>query len=138
MPKGQGTLGQPTPVGSGESENYGLDAGFWNNADVATGVLEDLLPEAFRNLLFGNVPNPFNPVTTIRYEVGAPVPVEITIYDIRGRLVRTLVDESQATGRYEAIWEGRDDSGRSVSSGVYLYQIRIGSYGAVKKMVLVK
>ncbi|MFH1277860.1 MAG: FlgD immunoglobulin-like domain containing protein [Candidatus Eisenbacteria bacterium] len=134
----QGTLGQPTPPGIGASNNYILSAGFWRKASVATRVLEELLPPVFRNALYPNVPNPFNPVTTLRYEVEGTAPVEIGVFDVRGRLVRTLVNETMGPGRHEAVWDGRTDSGESAPSGVYLYRIRIGSFGDVRKMVLVK
>lgn len=134
----QGTLGQPTPPGSGGSASYFLDAGFWRRASVATEVLDGVLPPAFRNALHPNVPNPFNPLTTIRYEVATSSPVEIDLYDVRGRLVRTLVRGTVGPGRHEAVWDGRSDSGESVPSGVYLYRIRIGGFGDVRKMVLVK
>ena len=65
-------------------------------------------------------------------------PVEVVIYGIQGRVVRMLVQETKNPGRYEMVWDGRDDRGMSVGSGVYLCALRIGSYGAVKKMVLVK
>lgn len=133
-----GTLGQSTPIGIGVSDSFRLYAGFWKKILVATGVLEGVLPDLFKNILLPNIPNPFNPQTTIRYEVGEAAPVEITIYNIQGRAVRTLVREAKPTGRYEVVWDGRDDRGRPVGSGVYLYRLQIGSYGSVKKMVLVK
>lgn len=136
----QGTLGQPTPVGVGASASFRLHAGFWRKMSVATDVLEGILPVPFKNALFPNMPNPFNPVTTIRYEVGKPAPssVEIEIYDIRGRLVRTLVREARSSGRHEVTWDGRDDRGVSAASGVYLYRLRIGGFSDVRKMLLVK
>jgi len=136
--RSNGTLGQPTPVGVGASTSYKLYAGFWKKISIATGVLDGIVPEVFRNALFPNAPNPFNPVTTVRFEVAERAPVEVVIYGIQGRLIRTLVQEMKSPGRYEMLWDGRDDRGMSVGSGVYLCALRIGSYGAVKKMVLVK
>ncbi len=136
--RSNGTLGQPTPVGHGASANFELYAGFWKKISITTGVLDGIVPEVFRNNLFPNRPNPFNPVTTVRFEVAETSPVEVVIYGIQGRVVRTLVQEMKSPGRYEMVWDGRDDRGMSVGSGVYLCALRIGNYGAVKKMVLIK
>ncbi|MFH1680902.1 MAG: FlgD immunoglobulin-like domain containing protein [Candidatus Eisenbacteria bacterium] len=133
-----GTLGQPTPVGVGSSQNFDLYAGFWGRLWIVTSVLEGTPPETFSNALFPNIPNPFNPMTTISYEVAGPAPVEITIYSIQGRAVRTFVEGTRAPGRYQVVWDGRDERGENVGSGVYLYRLQIGPYDDVKKMVLVK
>jgi hypothetical protein len=86
-----------------------------------------------------NFPNPFNPTTAIRYVVPAPGGfVRLTVYDLRGRKVRTLVDGEKGAGEHRAIWEGRDDAGRDVASGVYFYRMEIGDYRAERKMVLLK
>jgi hypothetical protein len=89
--------------------------------------------------LHPNVPNPFNPNTTIRYDVlegGADV--NISIFDVSGRLVRTLVDGHRAAGTWSVQWNGDDDRGRRVASGVYFYRMRAGSFVDTKKMVLLK
>jgi len=86
-----------------------------------------------------NFPNPFNPRTAIHYTVPAPGgPVRLTVYDLRGRKVRTLVDDEKAAGEYLAVWRGRDDAGREVGSGVYFYRMEIGDYRVERKMVLLK
>jgi bacillopeptidase F len=88
-----------------------------------------------------NYPNPFNPSTTIEYAIPpdpGSVPVKVTIYDLRGRVVRRLVDEPQVTGVYKIRWDGRDNVGREVGSGVYLYRIKAGSFESRRKMVLLK
>jgi C1A family cysteine protease len=87
----------------------------------------------------GNFPNPFNPKTAIRYTVPAPGgAVRLTVYDLRGRKVRTLVDENKGAGDYLAVWRGRDDGGRELGSGVYFYRMEIGDYRVERKMVLLK
>lgn len=88
--------------------------------------------------LSGNYPNPFNPSTTIRYSVKDPAPVRIEIYNLKGQLVKTLVNEHQNTGHYNVIWNGRDSSGRSVGSGVYLYRMQAGDYSSTRKMMLME
>jgi hypothetical protein len=86
-----------------------------------------------------NFPNPFNPKTAIRYTVPSPGgPVRLTVYDLQGRRVRTLVDEEKSGGEYLAVWRGRDDAGRELASGVYFYRMEIGDYQVERKMVLLK
>ena len=96
------------------------------------------LPKAFS--LAQNSPNPFNPATTISYSVpeGNSVHVRLDIFGIRGRLVRTLVDADRDVGNYTVFWDGTDRQGRKVSSGVYFYRMRAGSFAQTRKMVLLK
>lgn len=87
------------------------------------------------------VPNPFNPVTEISYGIpaGAEIsPVILTIYGPTGRLVRTLVHEDQGPGTYRVTWNGADDRGRSVASGVYFYRITWNEEAETRRMVLLK
>jgi parallel beta-helix repeat protein len=86
-----------------------------------------------------NYPNPFNPTTRIRYTVPDPGnAVRITVYDLTGRVVRTLVEDELPAGNYVAVWHGLDDTGRRMSSGVYFYRIEIGDYRVERKMVMLK
>ena len=94
------------------------------------------LPEQFA--LHHNYPNPFNPSTTINYDLPENSYVRLTIYDITGRRIRTLVNQSQTTGNRTVVWDGRDDFGRIVSGGVYLYSIEAGSFRQTRKMLLLK
>jgi subtilisin family serine protease len=85
------------------------------------------------------LPSPFNRETTIPYQVGTQgTHVRIAVYDAAGRLVRTLVDRWQAPGMYRAAWDGRDGSGKTLSSGVYFYRMTAGSFVDSKKLVLLK
>jgi hypothetical protein len=83
-------------------------------------------------------PNPFNPTTAIGYTLPADGFAELVVYDVRGRLVRTLVSGRVPAGFNEVTWDGRNDSGNRVASGVYLYQLRAGSVVETKKMVMLK
>lgn len=84
-------------------------------------------------------PNPFNPKTTIAYSVRERAHVTLNVYDVAGRLVRTLVSGVQdPRDRYEVTWDGRDDGGSSVASGVYFYQLTVGTHTETKKMMLLK
>jgi hypothetical protein len=85
-----------------------------------------------------NVPNPFNPSTTIAFTLRQAAAVRLDIFDASGRHVRTLVAERRDAGGYEAQWDGRDDAGCRVASGVYLYRLRAGDVTLTRKMVLLK
>ena len=96
-----------------------------------------LLPQD--HLLAANFPNPFNPSTTIDYALPRAGATRLTIYDVLGRTVRTLVDdEAHRAGFYTVAWDGRDDHYRAVASGLYFYLMETGSFRQARKMVLVK
>ena len=95
--------------------------------------------------LLGNFPNPFNPSTTIKFSLSSGEGrgeghVNITIYNIRGQRVRTLLNGSNelGAGRHSVVWNGTDDNGRTVSSGVYFYNMRAGEYSSTRRMILMK
>lgn len=130
-----GTLGQSHPVGEISGTASDLYAGFWTRtAVVTTGSGET--PLAFR--LSQNYPNPFNPVTTIDYTISEKSIVDLTIYDVAGRRVRTLLGERQLPGGYSIVWDGRNDSGMPVATGVYFYRLSAGRNRSVKKMVILR
>jgi hypothetical protein len=107
--------------------------------DILTGVetVSYNLPETFS--LTQNFPNPFNPTTEIQFGVPRDSKVQIIIYDILGRKMKTLVDNQIAPGTYRATWDGRDDNGLGVASGVYLYRIVAkNSSGSGQDFVLTK
>jgi flagellar hook assembly protein FlgD len=85
-----------------------------------------------------NYPNPFNPMTSIDFEIPEDGHVDIGIYDVSGRLVRTLVRGYRTAGRYAEVWDGRTDSGKKASSGVYFYQLTTKGFNEKKRMVLLK
>ena len=88
--------------------------------------------------LYQNYPNPFNPTTTIDYRLASNSKVTITVYNILGNEIKKLVDEFKAAGSYQTIWDGKNNNGRSVSSGVYFYQMIAENYTLVKKLILQK
>jgi len=96
------------------------------------------LPKSYN--LYQNSPNPFNPHTSIRYDIpaGEPQYVTLRIYDLRGRLFKTLVDDFKAPGMYTAYWNGKDERNREAGTGIYFYCIQAGSYKSVRKMLLRK
>lgn len=137
-------LGQ-TFVGSVSNSNTMLDNGFlaapWVRGGVTTGVDERLptsLPRAFR--LEQNFPNPFNPSTMIRYEIRDAGFVNLTVYDVIGRNVATIVNELLPAGTHERLWDASN-----LPSGVYFYRLQAssttdphGSFVDIKKMLLIR
>jgi len=95
-------------------------------------------PVARRFALAQNTPNPFNPMTEIQFELPERIPVHLQVFDLRGRLVRTLVDGPREAGLQRVTWDGRDARGARVASGVYLYRIQAGDWVDQRKMTLVK
>jgi endo-1,4-beta-xylanase len=85
-----------------------------------------------------NYPNPFNPTTTIQYQVPTDVQVTLTVYNMLGQGVRTLVDQHQSAGYYSVIWDGKNNIGADLGSGMYIYRIKAGSFVEVKTMMFVK
>ena len=99
---------------------------------------EEEAPGEYTFDLGQNLPNPFNPVTMIRYSLGDQSEVRLVIYNVLGQQVRVLVDRVREVGQYEVMWDGRDGLGRGVSSGLYLYRLQAGSNLAVRKMLFTK
>ena len=94
------------------------------------------VPAEFR--LYGAYPNPFNPSTTIQFDLAERAHTTLEIVNMLGQRVRVLLDEKKSAGRYTIRWDGTDESGRQVGSGIYLYQLRAGDHVSVKKMTLVR
>jgi hypothetical protein len=132
-----GTLGQSTPVGIGTDGQHTLYAGFMEPViiQIVAGTPE---LEQFKNLLQQNYPNPFNPFTTIEFSVGKGSLVSLTIFNAKGERVKDLLHEEHSPGNYQVVWDGRDDMGRQVSSGVYFFVMEAGEFTSVKKMLMVK
>jgi len=105
---------------------------------VMVGVAEGAsrLPKTFA--LFQNIPNPFGGNTVIKYALPKDVDVELTIYNIAGQKVRTLVNGHEQAGYRTVKWDGRDDAGRRVAPGVYFYKLKAGKFEATKKLTLVR
>jgi len=104
--------------------------------DVEEETEEGEVPTKF--YLSANYPNPFNPVTSIQFSVHSPIHTTLKIYNVLGQLVKTLVDEPKERGTYEVIWDGKDENGIEVASGIYFYKLQAGDFAEAKKMLLVK
>jgi hypothetical protein len=102
----------------------------------ATGVTEMEFPRSFA--LHQNVPNPFNPTTTIAFDLPERASVKLAIFDVSGKLIRTLVDAEMAPGHKSVGWDGRDTAGREVASGVYFYRLETPEFGQSRKMLLLR
>lgn len=93
-------------------------------------------PRDFR--LSQNYPNPFNLQTTITYQVAQTGPVRLSIYTLTGQFIRTLVDEDRPVGTHSVVWDGTNDAGQNVASGVYFYRMFAGSFSAMRKLLLIR
>ncbi len=149
--------GQSNPVVYHPYSYYQVwDSGYASSANIDYGrkqvgdVLELLLncssnaaPDAVPDTpaytrLDGNFPNPFNPTTTVSFSLSQGEHVNLSVYDISGRLVKELVDTSMKAGSHEIIWDGKSDDGVKAASGVYFYKLDAGTYSATDKMVMLK
>jgi hypothetical protein len=107
-------------------------------ADPLTNVVQASSELPVRYDLSQNYPNPFNPSTMINYDVPQSGVVQILVFDILGQRVGTVVDEFQPAGRYKVRWNGVDDHGVSLSTGVYFFQMKAGNFSKINKMLLLK
>jgi flagellar hook assembly protein FlgD len=105
---------------------------------ASTGVGHETPPGTVTEFeLEQNYPNPFNPVTVIRFLLPEPAPVSLSIYDLQGRLVRTLLKPGRIeAGVHSAVWDGTNDSGNQVPSGIYFCRLTAGNYKQTKKMLI--
>ena len=141
--------GNFTPEFTTELPNM-LGDDFYNDPDTKqqpTKMFENIIPDpvgidriAFENSLNDAYPNPFNPTTTIKYTIKERAHVSLKVYNVAGQLVRTLVDDMQAPTEagFAKEWNGMNDQGAPVSSGVYFYKLVTNNFSQTKKMVLLK
>ena len=114
-----------------------LERASLNEGRIPVQIVEEVeIPKAYR--LSQNYPNPFNPETTIHYDLAKTGAVRLSIYALTGQLIRILVDKESSAGRYSVTWDGTDDTGRGVASGLYLCRMEAGEFSTVRKLVLVR
>lgn len=113
--------------GENTTLNFSLEPD--SNADVV---------EIVATSLRANYPNPFNPETTIIYDLKEPAKVRLDVFNLRGQLVKTIVNDQQTSGRYQVVFTARDDRGNKLSSGLYFYRLRAGDYVKTRKMMLME
>jgi len=106
--------------------------------DSIIAIDDSLVVKPINYNLFQNYPNPFNPLTKIKYSILKDSRVELTVYNIKGKLVKKLVDENKQSGNYYVTWDGTNEKGICVGSGVYFYQIKAGNNSIIKNMLFLK
>lgn len=129
-PFGTWKSGQPNPGNFGAVTNPG-DRSSATAVENFAGV-----PTSFR--LLNNYPNPFNPTTTIAFEIPQSENVSLQIFNVNGELVKTIANEILPAGHFEKNWDGKNDYGSQVSSGIYIYRLKAGMFDRSFKMVLMK
>lgn len=131
-PNGSWKAGQPNPG------NFSLVTNPGDPNSFPTGIADNdlLLPAEYR--LFNNYPNPFNPTTTISFEIPQSGNVTLQIFNSLGQFVRTLTSGDLSAGRHSFVWDGRDDSNNDVASGIYFYKLTAGTFSQTSRMVLLK
>ncbi len=135
-------------VATAQSQNGDMNPNFTNaqgfgrldSLSIITSVQErdnlTGIPSNFQ--LFDNYPNPFNPETVIKYQLNESADVEVAIFNLLGQRIRLLLSQNQPEGIHQIKWDGTNDAGRAVSSGVYLYELRSGALRQSKKMLLLQ
>ena len=121
------------PGNTGTLNSWGLH---FTLARYVTPVEGVTLPRV--TTLGPNVPNPFNPRTEISFDLARPGQTRLSIFDMRGMLVRRLLDAHLPTGPHTVVWDGKSGSGRAVSSGTYFYRLETGSQTLGRKMLLIR
>ena len=119
--------------------NFTTAAEFFRLSAIPTSLADQpahTAPAEFQ--LWQNYPNPFNPSTTIRYALPIAADVQLTIYDVSGKSIRTAVSRQQSAGSHQHVWDGKNDQGQPVASGVYFYQLQADGISAVRKMLLTR
>jgi len=139
-------VGQPSIVGMASSISYNAASGFFSGSMTSTDVNEReeaIVPSQFN--LLQNYPNPFNPETIIEYHLPCESEVILTIYDLLGQVVSQPVESTLPAGVHKVYWNGGDDSGQPVATGIYFYRIKMKatttgdeSYIDIKKMIFMK
>ncbi|NQT64051.1 MAG: T9SS type A sorting domain-containing protein [Candidatus Marinimicrobia bacterium] len=118
-------------------QGYRIGETEWGDFSTIVGIDDSIIKLPSRYQLT-SYPNPFNPSAEIRYEIPRPVNVSLIIYDVMGRKTRTLVSEPQSPGSYSVVWDGMNDDGSQVASGLYFARFVAGEFSAVLKMVYLR
>jgi len=130
----------PFPGGNVQVLSEGLETTVLPRSSIVVSAPPQDAPGAARGVVLGQArPNPFNPSTTVRYSLPGPMPVELSVYDLAGRRVARLVQREQdGPAWHEVEWDGVDDAGHAVASGVYLFRLNTPTFSQVRKVALVK
>ena len=123
---------------NGASCEFALDDIYWDGGETTSIIENEFGENPTKFSLQNNFPNPFNPITILRYDLPEQAQVTLTVYDLMGREVTQLVNTTREAGFKSVQWDATDSFGKPVSAGVYLYQIQAGDFRQTKKMVLLK
>ena len=133
-----GSVGQPV-ADTSTGGTLELHSGFWHSVTAGVSSVPDDIPDVpMADRLNAPFPNPFNPSTTVSFDLAAPGPVRVRIYDAQGRMIRDLVRAEYPAGHHEVAWDGRNDQGGSMPSGVYFLRFDASGTVATSKMTLLK
>ena len=135
-----GTAGQ-AEAGNLQSTNYDLQGGFWGGMDLVPVDVPDLEDEQQQTLslgIFPPLPNPARAGTQIRFQIPDPRPVEVRVYNVRGELVRTLVQRALPAGPHLVDWDTRGESGRPVASGIYFVRVQLGETIRTHRLTVIR
>ena len=116
------------------SARYESEGTYW----IQNHANDDNNIDYMKTQIIGAYPNPFNPTTTIEYNIAKDSKVELVVYNMKGQKVRTLVNTDQTQGQKSVVWDGDDDHGHNVGSGVYFYKLKAGNHTSTKKIVMMK
>lgn len=132
--------GNIAAIGAPSDNQNAVDAGavYVAELDLSSGIAGEGQPLPAQFALYQNYPNPFNPATVIRYQLSAISDVKLEVYNLLGKKIISLVNDRQGAGVYRVPWDGRDDEGTAVSSGIYLYRLEAEDIHQVRKMILVR
>jgi hypothetical protein len=133
-----GTLCQPTPTGVGTGGDLVLYAGFWKGWMQGVVSVAPSVSPPFVTALLGITPNPFNATTAVHFSLAREAPVEIRVFDVSGRLVRTLTSGHSPPGVHRVIWDARSDAGIRAPSGTYFCRLTSNSFSSVRKLLIVR
>jgi hypothetical protein len=109
-----------------------------NTEEISLTDSDEVIAVEYITELQGNYPNPFNPVTFVNFSLAKEAAVSVDVYNIKGQKVKTLVNDIMSAGIHKIEWNGKDDSGKNVASGIYFSKMRSGRYTSTKKMILMK
>lgn len=122
----------------GADDPFNFRIGYATSADPTAVTDRESATQITTYALLNNYPNPFNPETSIEYQLPYLSDVKLNVYNLKGEFIRTLVDAQQPAGRFRIKWDGKDQLGGSAASGVYLYKLQAGKFSETKKMILLR
>jgi hypothetical protein len=125
-------------VAGGHTYQYKLESVSISGIRVEEKIVEAVVPVPNEYVVFKNYPNPFNPATKIKFQLPEAQNVKLTIYDMRGSKIKTLVNNSYPAGEHVVSWDATDNNGNRVASGLYVYRFEAGRFSKINKMILLK